>query len=146
MALEAAEYSAGQLFRWCKVRHSLFTYIPLTSLHACELSVQCYHNQTDIHIKQETCLMLNTGGLLKRRVKPRLATGKNGESFDCICFTNQPSRKIRLLDKGEHFPGHVTRQKLCPSEMRTGGKRPARHQSLLWGPFCHPREPNNTCR
>lgn len=61
--------------------------------------IMWHHKRTDtMHIKQVTCLMLNTGGLLKNtqgRVNPTLATGKNGESFGCICFTSQPSRKIR---------------------------------------------------
>jgi len=39
-------------------------------------------------------------------VKARLATERNREMcFDSVCFKNQLSRKIGLLDKGEHVTG-----------------------------------------
>lgn len=78
-------------------------------------------------------------------MKPNLGYWGNGEMFfDCTCFKNQLSRKIRLLDKGEQFHKRVAGVQWCSSEIRTGGKRWAKHHSLFWGPVCPQREPNST--
>lgn len=61
-----------------------------------------HHKQTDIiHIKQETYLKLNAGGLLKgtqRKVKLRLAAGKNEEGAFALQISHQEKSDILIRE------------------------------------------------